>query len=428
MITNIIVFYNNCSNYNPNSKTHFPPYYFCKLCSKELCFKCSLSHFANNINDGKHNEESIISKESILYDNQKLLEELNSTKKEIISFINSQSKEIKKEYEKLYEEKNKIIKKFELFREWYENTLISLANEEKKINIFIEKNISTNIKNYKLHNYNTFIELTNDEKNLKHLGYLISDFFISLKQCLNKIKNDFKEEKNKFIQKIITSLNKLVQNRIINNKINENKLLGFKRFKKINGNKNDNDNENIDFCETTSNIDFNEDYKDIDSFNINDYFSESNNEISDFKENEIKQDEIKIEMNGNNSSKDNRIINNQNDYYINKYVSGKNRYVYPKLKCVYCNEKIGFMQYEIHVMYTDIKHFPNNLKEDIKSILYNIKYVILNMDKNMKMNNYINNTYKKLKKDYFDKLWFKVFDKLINNYFDIISNRENFIN
>ena len=120
---------NNCSNYNPNSKTHFPPYYFCKLCSKELCFKCSLSHFANNINDGKHNEESIISKESILYDNQKLLEELNSTKKEIISFINSQSKEIKKEYEKLYEEKNKIIKKFELFREWYENTLISLANE-----------------------------------------------------------------------------------------------------------------------------------------------------------------------------------------------------------------------------------------------------------------------------------------------------------
>ena len=119
---------NNCINYKLDKNIHLPPYYFCILCKVEICFNCISSHLVKNINDKKHNINCIVSKESIKYVNNKIIDELIELNKENITYFHLQKKEVEKEKIKLFD-----------IKQLSNDELNELNNGYKNILLYIKK-------------------------------------------------------------------------------------------------------------------------------------------------------------------------------------------------------------------------------------------------------------------------------------------------
>ena len=95
----------NCPYFNEyKDKMHLLPYFYCKICKIEICDTCAFKHLHNN------DISNIVSKDSIIYDKDKILYELIELYERTNTIFKEEEKIILKEKAK-FEEINHYIKK-----------------------------------------------------------------------------------------------------------------------------------------------------------------------------------------------------------------------------------------------------------------------------------------------------------------------------
>lgn len=184
-----------CDN-NKKEIIHFLPCYFCKLCNKAYCSKCSYSHLYKNIKNGSHDESSLITKDSIIYDNYNKLKSLKKIKENISFFLYAQKEKVKEEKKRIVYIRTKLKKKFDKLNEILQDLLDHIKYTEKRIIRFIKQKILTNTEKYE------FLKKTEKEKLGISFKKLIS-YESDLIQRNNLIKTKYYDEKNDLFNELI---------------------------------------------------------------------------------------------------------------------------------------------------------------------------------------------------------------------------------
>lgn len=230
----------NCSNFNNGKDNiHLSPCYFCNICRKEFCHNCMANHLVNNINDRKHTLKCFTSKENNKINNKSILNDVKQNNQYIFNIYDKNKKEIEEDENQLLSFKHKINKKISELELYYKNKLYYIDNYYKNEaieNESIEREVLTNQLPVKKNN--DFDHPLNSLKKLKKIKNMLDEkkfFFI---QDFTEIQKDKLKQKNEYINQMLLSFNKFQNgnNNDINNNQND-KLLNFKRKRKIEENK-----------------------------------------------------------------------------------------------------------------------------------------------------------------------------------------------
>ena len=204
-------FYNKLKN-----QLHLLPLFYCKVCKIEVCDNCALIHLHNN------DISSIISKEAITYDKDKILYELIELYERANTIFKEEEKIINKEREKFKEVNHYIHKRLEVIEKDYLNiskniSLIKNWQEENKN--YIEQNLQkAKINSLNFDNFNYANEL-NDLEQLKNTKNLFQKNVMKTLEKFNEKKKIRDERKKKLLHEVLSNM-RFQDNSNINNSNN----------------------------------------------------------------------------------------------------------------------------------------------------------------------------------------------------------------
>ena len=164
---------------------HLLPYFYCKICKIEICDTCAFKHLHNN------DISNIVSKDSIIYDKDKVLYELIELYERTNTIFKEEEKIILKEKAKFEEINHYIKKRLDIIEKDYVNiskNLIVIKNWQEGNKNYIEQNLQ------KLKN-NSNIDNDNDTDNFNYKNELHE------LEILKKTKNIFQKNVMKTLEK-----------------------------------------------------------------------------------------------------------------------------------------------------------------------------------------------------------------------------------